>query len=97
MRFSSLGIGGAKCRFMNINAANADVHLKSWSSIQIKRRGLHALSAGIRIPAGLCPLFAADPPRTVVWEWARHPPVPLLAALPEGFSSFTAVSCTNMR
>ena len=81
---------------MNINAANVGMYLKSWSLTQIKRRGSYALPAEIRIPAGSCPLFAADPPRMVVWELARHPPAPLLAALPEEFSSFTAVGCETV-
>ena len=88
MRLFRLGIGDEKCRFMNINAANADVHLKNWSLTQTKRGDLCAQPAGMRIPAGSCPLFPVDlPPELETWEPARPRPVrPPPAAFPEPLS-----------
>jgi hypothetical protein len=81
---------------MNINVANVGIYLKSWSLPLIKRRSSYAPPVGIRMPVGLCPLFPVDLPLVVVWELARYPPALPLAALPEAFSSFTAVSCENI-
>ncbi len=97
MKWSCLRIGGGKCRFTNTNATNAVSHLKSWSLPLIKRGAFLAPPVGMKIRAGSCPLFPADLPLVGVWEPARYPPALPLASLPEAFSSFTAVSCTNMR
>ena len=83
---------------MNINATNVGIYLKSWSLTQTKRRDLYVPPAGIRIHAGSCPLFPVDlRPELEIWVSAHprlaHLPV---AALPEAFSSFTAVSCKNV-
>ena len=66
-----------KCRFTNINAENAEIHLKSWSLTQTKRKDLCARPAEIRTPAGSCPLFPAGLPLEVeTWESALHRPAP---------------------
>jgi hypothetical protein len=73
-----------RCRFTSINAENADVHLKSWSLIQTKRRDLYALPAEIRILDGLCPLFPAGlHPKVETWGSGRRRHAVPPAAFPE--------------
>jgi hypothetical protein len=83
MRLFRPELGGGKCRYTNINAASVGIYLKSWCLIQIKRRGLYALPAGIRIPAGSCPRFPVGLPLELeTWESAR----PRLVGLPPAAS-----------
>ena len=71
---------------MNINAASADLHLKSLSSTQIARRDSYVPAAGIRTPAGSCHLFPVGRPPPEVETWDLAQPLlarPPMAAFPE--------------